>query len=197
MSMRGAYYESGQNSNMYILLGALLNMIVYLACAIVFIMWFRRAYHNLHQMRISGLVMSEGWAAGAWFIPIYNLWGPFNIAVNLFKKTEEILVENKLTVVKRLRHRVVANWWFLWIVVGILGVVESQLTKMTLHADEPEIEIAAIYSGLLASILAIPMALLAIKMIKNYSKMEELLPKIEGAKGGYVDVDPELLDSNL
>src|SRR5690554_1359559 len=48
-------------------------LIVYVISGVTFIMWFRRAYYNLHQ-RDSNLSYGEAWAAGSWFIPILNLF---------------------------------------------------------------------------------------------------------------------------
>lgn len=43
---------------------AIILVISLIVCAVFFIMWFRRAYYNLHQL-VRGLKYSEGWAAGA------------------------------------------------------------------------------------------------------------------------------------
>ena len=50
----------------------IIYLIAYIISGITFIMWFRRAYFNLHQ-KVSWLNHSEGWAAGCWFVPIVNL----------------------------------------------------------------------------------------------------------------------------
>ena len=53
-------------------------VLVYVTCGVLFIRWFRRAYFNLHTLA-TGLRDSEGWAAGAWFVPIVNLYKPFQL----------------------------------------------------------------------------------------------------------------------
>src|SRR6476469_5047220 len=45
---------------------------------IVFILWFRRAYYNLH-LKAAELTYSEGWAAGGWFVPVMNFAIPYKI----------------------------------------------------------------------------------------------------------------------
>lgn len=41
--------------------------IAWIISGILFIQWFRRAYYNLNQVK--AMRYSEGWAAGAWFVP--------------------------------------------------------------------------------------------------------------------------------
>src|SRR4249919_2196416 len=52
-----------------------------------FIMWFRRAYWNLHQVNVSAAHFPEGWAAGAWFVPFINLIRPYRIMQQIWKGT--------------------------------------------------------------------------------------------------------------
>ncbi|MDR0666202.1 MAG: DUF4328 domain-containing protein [Campylobacteraceae bacterium] len=65
-------------------------LIAYIISAVTFIMWFRRAYYNLHQ-EADSLLYAEGWAAGSWFIPIINLYRPYKIMKELYVKTKELL----------------------------------------------------------------------------------------------------------
>ena len=54
--------------------------IAYLIASVIsgftFILWFRRAYFNLHT-KINYLSHSEGWAALCWFVPFVNLSEPY------------------------------------------------------------------------------------------------------------------------
>jgi Domain of unknown function (DUF4328) len=53
---------------------------------ITFIMWFRRAYFNLHYFS-KELAFVEKWASYSWFIPIINFYRPFNLSsINIFYK---------------------------------------------------------------------------------------------------------------
>jgi hypothetical protein len=58
---------------------ALLHLVVFVISAITFIMWFRRAYYNLHIKLENKLLQPEGWAAGGWFVPIVCLYRPYHI----------------------------------------------------------------------------------------------------------------------
>jgi len=63
--------------------------IFYSISVITFIMWFRRAYFNLHQ-KVNHLSYSEGWAAGSWFVPIINLYRPYQIMKEIYIETKKL-----------------------------------------------------------------------------------------------------------
>ena len=56
------------------------NLIAVLCTIPVFLVWFSRVRHNAGlwgpQRR------SRGWAIGAWFTPVVNLWFPYQIAAD-------------------------------------------------------------------------------------------------------------------
>lgn len=170
---------------------ALLYLVALITCAVFFIMWFRRAYYNLHQIFKKGLKFSEGWAAGAWFVPIFNLFGPYQIATDLHEKTENILVENELTERKPMRHAIKGWWWALWIISGVFDRVGSSLT-------DGNSMFGGTVTSIIGSILSIVGAYLAIKMIQNYHEMEVLLPKLKNIRSSEVlDDQSDLLDAGM
>ncbi|TRX16514.1 DUF4328 domain-containing protein [Flavobacterium franklandianum] len=61
----------------------IIQIVVFILSAITFIQWFRLAYFNLH-LRVNRLSYSDGWAAGCWFMPIVNLFRPYQIMKKLF-----------------------------------------------------------------------------------------------------------------
>jgi hypothetical protein len=52
------------------------------------IMWLRRAYYNLHQLPNIHPEFSDGWAAGAWFVPFVNFWRPYTIMREVWQATQ-------------------------------------------------------------------------------------------------------------
>lgn len=175
------------------ILGAVINLGAYVACAIVFIQWFRRAYYNLHKLIPSSqLRYSEGWAAGAWFIPIFSLFGPYQIATDLFKKSENLLVENNMMDRKPGLHKIAGWWWGLWVTHNVLGNISS---RMDTNID---IATAGAVLDIIGSFITLGSAYLAIQMIKNYAPMEELLKKIPGKTSGPIHItNDDLLDSGI
>jgi hypothetical protein len=171
----------------------LVQLGIYITCIVLFIMWFRRAYFNLHKLVPSSrLKYTEGWAAGAWFIPIFSLFGPYQIANDLFTESERILVEKGLMDRQPKFHQVKGWWWGLWIASQVFERVSN-------NVDEgPDFGIAVIV-GIISLGLSIGAGMLAIQMIRNYSQMEELLKTIDldGNIGAPQITNDDLLDSGI
>ncbi|MFF1462647.1 DUF4328 domain-containing protein [Streptomyces sp. NPDC058330] len=57
-----------------------LQSLAYLATAVLFLLWFRRVRGNAEVFDAGMQPMRRGWAIGAWFVPVGNLWLPRRIA---------------------------------------------------------------------------------------------------------------------
>lgn len=67
-----------EKSDLFSSVTGAITVIIYIISGITFIMWFRRAYYNL-KICIKITKYSDGWAAGAWFVPFLNLFRPISI----------------------------------------------------------------------------------------------------------------------
>ncbi|WP_409474502.1 DUF4328 domain-containing protein [Streptomyces sp. HC307] len=57
-----------------------IQVCAYAPCAVMFIVWFFRMRRSTGLMAPDRFRSGLGWAIGAWFIPIANLWMPYRIA---------------------------------------------------------------------------------------------------------------------
>lgn len=146
-------------------------MIAYLISAVTFIQWFRRAYFNLH-LKVNHLSQTEGWAAGSWFVPIVNLYRPYQIMKELYKETKEFLTEKELNISKSFNTNYLGIWWALWIISSVVGQFVFRYSMRTETLEE--ISRMTVVSMAL-NIIGIPLALVTIKVIREYSKVEPLL----------------------
>ena len=133
---------------------------VYLAVVITYIQWFRRAYHNLkkagHQLE-----MSEGWAAGSWFVPFANLVMPYRIMKEIWYKTQVEFTETPR------HHGIVRIWWLAFIGGNIASQVLSKI------ADDDDLNQAALFA-IISCVFHITGILLAIWVVKRVTLFEEL-----------------------
>jgi hypothetical protein len=157
------------NDNRQILIGVL-YMIAFIISAITFIQWFRRAYYNL-QSRVT-LSTTDEWAAGSWFVPVYNLYKPYQMMVELYRETKKLLLEKELIRTSALGTGILGVWWTLWIINNIGGNISFRLY---LRADTLEEIRTSTIIDMAVSFIGIPLALVAIKVIKNYANIEETL----------------------
>jgi hypothetical protein len=150
-------------------------MIVFVISAVTFIQWFRRAYFNLHT-KVNHLSQTEGWAAGSWFVPIISLYRPYQIMKELYKETKELLTKKGLTIAGNFTTNSLGLWWTLWILNNIIGQFVYRYSMKAESIDELTISTT---SSMIANIVGIPLALITVKIIKDYSKVEPLLNKIK------------------
>lgn len=143
----------------------------YIICGIHFIRWFRRAYYNLHQL-VSGLEESEGWAAGAWFVPFLNLYKPLRIMKELYRRTSDLLSRSQTHHVHP-DTSILNVWWALWVASSIIGQITF---RMSMNAHGLEAITNSTLVQMAANVVDIPLCLFAVRVIRNYAHMEEQLP---------------------
>jgi hypothetical protein len=143
---------------------ALIANIMAIPTMIFFIMWFRRAYFNLH-IKSEHLKFSEAWAAGAWFIPIANLVLPFVIMKELFSGINS----NKDSSASKKHEVLLFTWWTFWIICTLLNYTSILYTFKPSSFDN-SIIIAIL--NVLNTIFIIFAGLLVIRIIKTYNRIE-------------------------
>ena len=143
----------------------------YIISAITFIRWFRRAYYNLH-LKTNYLSHTEGWAAGAWFIPIFHYYKPYQIMKELYQETKGILNNKGLLTYSLPSTRFLGLWWTLWIISSLLGQIVFRLSMNAHSIDDFTITTSL---SIIGNIIGIPLALITIKLINDYSRLEQQL----------------------
>lgn len=96
-----------------------------LATVVVFLMWFARAYFNLPRLGVRSLRYKPGWAIGAWFVPILNLFRPKQIANDIWRGSDPDLPREADAVgwhEGRIPGLLFGLWWALWLVTNWAGV---------------------------------------------------------------------------
>jgi hypothetical protein len=170
---------------------ASIYLVFTLISAITFICWFRRAYYNLH-LKAETLSFSEGWASGSWFVPIINLYRPFQIMKELFRETHEILSKNGIEITSDPNPNRLSWWWTIWIFSNVLGqfVFRYSMKAETLN----ELFVVTI-SSVVLSLVGIPLGIITIKIIQDYGKQEILLREIEAEN--LVATNENVLENDL
>ena len=150
---------------------AILYLVVYVISGVTFIMWFRRAYYNLHQ-KVRNLEFEEGWAAGSWFVPIMNLGRPYKIMKELYEETKNFLLSKNESISNELNINILGAWWTLWILNNVLGRIIYRFSKGA--ESIPEL-ITFSLLDIVNGIVGVILALVTVRVINNYSSVENLL----------------------
>jgi hypothetical protein len=154
---------------------ALLYTVVYLISVVCFIQWFRRAYNNLEsRTRINH---DEGWAAGAWFVPIISLFRPYRIMNELFEKTHKLITDKTgARDEKNEGSAYIGVWWALWIIVGYIG---NYSIKAAFRSNSIEDLVSSTVADIAMTGLSLPLGILAILIVTAYAKKEAQILKLE------------------
>lgn len=163
--------EAARTNDIRVMLLAVIHSLAYLGTAVVFIMWFRRAYRNLHLL-VDFLSFKEGWAAGAWFVPILNLFRPYQIMKELYDETATWFEFHKKEVPHVLFSSWIGWWWALWILNNFVGNIDFRLS---LRAETIDELVYAVQFSMFGNAIFLPLCLLAVKVIRDYSGVEPLL----------------------
>ncbi len=92
---------------------------------VVFIMWFRRAYFNLEQYG-THTRFSEGWAAGAWFVPFLNLVRPFQIMSEIWEEYTKLDQNSEEGRSSTSGSGILWLWWLIYLIGGVVTNVGSR-----------------------------------------------------------------------
>lgn len=77
-----------------------------------FVVWFRQAYANLRLVGLRQTVHEPGWAIGAWFVPVVNLWRPFRMMNELWVKSS---MPNEPHATQQTWRAIPALWWIVFV----------------------------------------------------------------------------------
>jgi hypothetical protein len=129
---------------------AAIGEIAFFARVIVFVIWLYRARVNAED-RGWPQRRSPGWAIGAWFVPVVNLWYPFQIMADVWRAGLPPQARENRAVLPGI-------WWGSWLAMPVVagashaGVV--RIGPLTFYADvwtvgKIALGLAAIITGLL------------------------------------------------
>lgn len=130
-------YEVGPLEAAYGVL-LLLHSVIFIISVIVVSMWIHRAHANLHDYGFEGLEFTPGWAVGWYFIPLANLFKPFQAMKELYNTS--------FGADDRFSGDAPGNlgvWWGAWIIGYILGNIS---TRISLMGDGNNMQLAIILS---------------------------------------------------
>lgn len=142
----------------------IVHFIIYLVTAVLFLRWTYLANWNARILGAPDLKPSPGWAVGWYFVPIANLWKPFQALRQTFKASHPDYTENWQEAPS---PALLLLWWLLWIFTGYLGriVLSAALGAETLD----DLALSSRFMFLLDTLDAV----LGIVVISLVSKLQE------------------------
>ncbi len=143
-----------------------LQIIVYIATVIVFLMWLYRSYENLPAFGTPArsLEYSSGWAVGSFFIPFVNLVIPYRAVRELWQKSEPY----ETSFGSQSPPATFPLWWGFWIISNIASNVSLRVA----FRGEVSMENVVIISSI-ADALNIIAAIFAVVVVAKIDRRQE------------------------
>jgi hypothetical protein len=145
------------------IIGVAVNVIT----IVYFIRWFRRAYYNLHAIQSPEVTQSEGWAAGAWFVPFLNLVRPYQIMREIWTGTQRALPHKYPDIAP---VGLLGVWWAFYLVMSISSNIS---VRMAMNVQDLDDLTNSAIASIVVEIITIPAAFLTIQTIKRVSSFED------------------------
>lgn len=126
--------------------GSISMIFVYLMTLVVvlFLVWLAQSRRNAEELSPQASLPSRGWAIGAWFIPVVNLFVPRRFALDIGRASSTSWEEKRDTTLVNL-------WWGAWVghalVLTVAGLVAPGSMALLVLAEALMIS-AAVLLGL-------------------------------------------------
>ncbi|MEV6583023.1 DUF4328 domain-containing protein [Streptomyces sp. NPDC051582] len=143
-----------------------LQVVILLATAVVFIIWFHRVRVNGEIMRPDVFSQTRGWAIGGWFIPIGNLFLPYRTAKEIWTASTRFAPDGSL---REVSAAPVNAWWAVWVLSALSDRLFSTLYG---RAETPEALRDASSVGMVCDLLTVAAAVLAIVFVRKLTAMQ-------------------------
>ena len=159
-----------------VLLG-LLFLVLAVVSVVFWMMWVHRTYRNLPALGAAGLNYSPGWAVGYYFIPILNLFRPYQVMGETWRASD--LRYGGGVEWKTLSAPALIGWW--WALHLVSSVVSLASFRVGLRYEDPRtlLAVAWVDLGMLAfdSVLLI----LEIRLVQALTDLQERRADAVGA----------------
>ena len=173
--------QSNSNIGLISSIVASLNLVIIIVISIITLYWYSRATTNIHSFgakEVTSAKMAIIW----WFVPIMQLWKPYNVTQQIWKASNPLLVLSNGTEWKKSSS---SNTIKIWWIIGILSIIIATLVDIYLvnantqmlfqpsYRVEPVISSHSFETNL-TSIPGILSAIFFIRMIKQVATWQEI-----------------------
>ena len=151
----------------------ILQLIIVVVSGILILKWIYRSNYNARQLGATEMAFTPGWSIGWYFIPIANLWKPYQAMKEIWKASSNPQSWNSQSVSSLLPW-----WWFFWIISNMFG---NASFRLAMRAEEINELIAANLVTLLSDMTDIPLSLIVIGIISKVHEMQMSHAKAEAS----------------
>ena len=162
--------EANSNDRRQFIIGVLQTIAVIFA-AVAFLMWIHRVHRNLPALGARRLQYSPGWAVGYFFIPILNLFRPYQVTKEIWRGSDPQAAFSEHSGLSEISTpALLPIWWTFWIVANLAGRASA---RMSLRAESLDEMITSSWVTLVADIASAVAAVLALRLVFEIDRNQE------------------------
>lgn len=136
-----------------------------------FILWFHRAYKNIAGLGAKDVRYGAGWAIGAWFVPVLNLFRPKQIANDIWRASDpDAPADPGLEWKGRPVPAFITGWWAAFVFSGMLYCVAGSRSADAETIADLQVANWA-YVG--ADVLSVSAGVLALLVVRRTTSRQE------------------------
>ena len=144
------------------------QVVAFVATAVCWLIWLHRAYANRSLMGTRRSDYTPGWAVGYWFVPIMNLFRPYQVTKELWLRSAR---RNAVESIKEFAPAaVLPSWWGVWLISNFLG---QALMKWSFRANTIDESQRVTMMGIAIDAIGIVSAGLALAVVRKIDMLQK------------------------
>ncbi|MER0245449.1 DUF4328 domain-containing protein [Streptomyces sp. HSW2009] len=171
-------YGKAEDADDFAVAMSFLNLVAVVPVIVVWAVWFRRLRLNAETFAPGQHRFSPGWAAGAWFTPVVNLWFPKQIANDIWRASSP---QGPHAAPRGLLNA----WWVTFLAGGIVGTwgqfmydqayddMDNGVTSLAEANDLLDDMHTGLAMSVVSTLVLIVCAILAIILVRQITRMQE------------------------
>lgn len=161
-----------QRYNLYFGILNILMFVVYVGTAWTFIQWLHRAYNNLHLIGLRGLSYSPKTAAWCWWIPLANLYIPYQLVNEIWLEGKDHLKKMKWPAMNSFGFTWIGPWWIFYVLSSLSSSFANFSTFFIYNLYDRNTAVMVLLVSSLTAIISLTCGLF---MFARFSKLESAL----------------------
>jgi hypothetical protein len=109
----------------------IIRLALLVVTGVCFLVWIHRANANVRALGAQGMTFSPGWSVGWYFIPIANMWKPYQAMKEIWRASA-----NPTRWQDEARGGLLPWWWALFLSSNILGNISFRLRMSARSVDD-------------------------------------------------------------
>lgn len=146
--------------------------VVFGVVTIVWFMWIYRTYRNLPALGAAGLRYSPGWAVGYYFIPILNLFRPYQVMQETWKASD-VRYDAETNWQSLSVPALLGWWWAVHLVSTVVGPGMILGLGLGLGSEDPAAQLKVAWVALVISAFDITLLLVEIRLVRALTDLQE------------------------